>query len=155
MADAGASHSVTRAPCSGLGCQSSLPGYCEHALLLSILLGASPDCARQFRCQLCGLHLRFCRFAELAKVLEPGKAAKTDKTNIIDDAMRIVTQLRGENGQLRQLNKFLEVQLGLDIGPTGNRALDTTAFPPALGLLKESSSHYACLSMPARVRRCP
>ena len=49
------------------------------------------------------------RFAELAKVLEPGKAAKTDKTNIIDDAMRIVTQLRGENGQLRQLNKFLEV----------------------------------------------
>ena len=50
------------------------------------------------------------RFAELAKVLEPGKAAKTDKTNIIDDAMRIVTQLRGENGQLRQLNKFLEVE---------------------------------------------
>ncbi|KAK9791342.1 hypothetical protein WJX73_001044 [Symbiochloris irregularis] len=48
------------------------------------------------------------RFTELAKVLEPGKTAKTDKTNIIDDAMRIVTQLRGENGQLRQLNKFLE-----------------------------------------------
>jgi hypothetical protein len=42
-------------------------------------------------------------------VLEPGKAAKTDKASIITDAIRIVTQLRAENGQLRQLNKFLEV----------------------------------------------
>jgi hypothetical protein len=48
-------------------------------------------------------------FAELSKVLEPGKAAKTDKSSIITDAIRIVTQLRAENGQLRQLNKFLEV----------------------------------------------
>lgn len=51
----------------------------------------------------------FCSFAELSKVLEPGKAAKTDKSSIITDAIRIVTQLRAENGQLRQLNKFLEV----------------------------------------------
>ena len=50
-----------------------------------------------------------CSFADLAKVLEPGKASKTDKAHIISDAIRIVTQLRGENGQLRQLNKFLEV----------------------------------------------
>lgn len=50
-----------------------------------------------------------CSFAELSKVLEPGKAAKTDKSSIITDAIRIVTQLRAENGQLRQLNKFLEV----------------------------------------------
>ena len=42
-------------------------------------------------------------------MLEPGKAAKTDKASIITDAIRIVTQLRAENGQLRQLNKFLEV----------------------------------------------
>ena len=42
-------------------------------------------------------------------MLEPGKAAKTDKSSIITDAIRIVTQLRAENGQLRQLNKFLEV----------------------------------------------
>lgn len=48
-------------------------------------------------------------FADLAKILEPGKASKTDKANIISDAIRIVTQLRGENNQLRQLNKFLEV----------------------------------------------
>jgi hypothetical protein len=43
-------------------------------------------------------------------VLEPGKVVKTDKTSIIADAIRIVTQLRAENGQLRQLNKFLEVR---------------------------------------------
>ena len=49
-------------------------------------------------------------FADLAKILEPGKASKTDKANIISDAIRIVTQLRGENNQLRQLNKFLEVR---------------------------------------------
>lgn len=42
-------------------------------------------------------------------MLEPGKAAKTDKSSIITDAIRVVTQLRAENGQLRQLNKFLEV----------------------------------------------
>ncbi|KAK9840579.1 hypothetical protein WJX81_002805 [Elliptochloris bilobata] len=47
-------------------------------------------------------------FQELAKVLDPAKAAKTDKTSTIADAIRIVTQLRAENGQLRQLNKFLE-----------------------------------------------
>lgn len=49
-------------------------------------------------------------FLELSKVLEPGKAVKTDKTSTIADAIRIVTQLRAENGQLRQLNKFLEVR---------------------------------------------
>ena len=51
-----------------------------------------------------------CSFAELSKVLEPGKAAKSDKGSIITDAIRIVTQLRAENGQLRQLNKFLEAR---------------------------------------------
>ncbi|EIE21835.1 hypothetical protein COCSUDRAFT_42874 [Coccomyxa subellipsoidea C-169] len=51
-------------------------------------------------------------FSELSKVLEPGKAAKTDKSSIITDAIRVVTQLRAENGQLRQLNKFLEERVG-------------------------------------------
>ena len=52
-----------------------------------------------------------CSFTELSKALDPSKAVKTDKTNIIADAIRVVTQLRAENGQLRQLNKFLEVGL--------------------------------------------
>lgn len=49
---------------------------------------------------------------ELAKSLDPGKAPKTDKASIVADAIRVVTQLRTENSQLQQLNKFLEV------GPT-------------------------------------
>ena len=48
-------------------------------------------------------------FAELSKALDPRKDVKTDKTSIVADAIRVVTQLRAENGQLKQLNKFLEV----------------------------------------------
>jgi hypothetical protein len=46
---------------------------------------------------------------ELAKSLDPGKTPKTDKASIVADAIRVVTQLRTENSQLQQLNKFLEV----------------------------------------------
>lgn len=49
-------------------------------------------------------------FAELSKALDPRKDVKTDKTSIVADAIRVVTQLRAENGQLKQLNKFLEVR---------------------------------------------
>ena len=49
-----------------------------------------------------------CSFAELSKALDPRKDVKTDKTSIVADAIRVVTQLRAENGQLKQLNKFLE-----------------------------------------------
>jgi hypothetical protein len=48
-------------------------------------------------------------FMELSHVLDPGKQAKPDKTTIISDAIKLVVQLRAENGQLKQLNKFLEV----------------------------------------------
>ena len=47
---------------------------------------------------------------ELAKSLDPGKTPKTDKASIVADAIRVVTQLRTENSQLQQLNKFLEVR---------------------------------------------
>ena len=58
----------------------------------------------------CSLSVRVCRsFAELSKALDPRKDVKTDKTSIVADAIRVVTQLRAENGQLKQLNKFLEV----------------------------------------------
>ncbi|KAK9848330.1 hypothetical protein WJX84_010816 [Apatococcus fuscideae] len=50
-------------------------------------------------------------FAELSKVLEPGKQVKIDKTSIIADAIRAITQLRSESNQLRQLNKFLEERI--------------------------------------------
>lgn len=48
-------------------------------------------------------------FMELAKALDPGKTPKTDKASIVADAIRVVNQLRTENSQLQQLNKFLEV----------------------------------------------
>lgn len=47
-------------------------------------------------------------FTELAKLVDPGKEPKTDKSSILSDAIRVVQQLRVENNQLRQLNKFLE-----------------------------------------------
>jgi len=57
------------------------------------------------------LNIMMCRsFAELSKALDPRKDVKTDKTSIVADAIRVVTQLRAENGQLKQLNKFLEVR---------------------------------------------
>ena len=48
-------------------------------------------------------------FAELAQLLDAGKAVRTDKLSIIADAVKEVTKLRAESHQLRQLNKFLEV----------------------------------------------
>jgi hypothetical protein len=69
----------------------------SHHIIVSVLPQSS---------NLCDM---LCSFGELAQTLEPGKPAKTDKMSIISDAQRIVTQLRAENGQLKQLNKFLEV----------------------------------------------
>lgn len=48
------------------------------------------------------------RFAELATLIDPGSAPKTDKPSILADAIKHVQQLRVENHQLKQLNKFLE-----------------------------------------------
>ena len=78
-------------------------------------------------------------FLELSKVLEPGKAVKTDKTSTIADAIRIVTQLRAENGQLRQLNKFLEVctsGMQFQLSMQGMYGLDST------GWLQDRSTQF-------------
>jgi hypothetical protein len=48
------------------------------------------------------------RYTELAALIEPGKQPKTDRNLILEDAVRVISQLRAENNQLRQLNKFLE-----------------------------------------------
>lgn len=47
------------------------------------------------------------RFQELAKLCDPDDP-KTDKASILAESIKIVTQLRVEKGQLRQLNKLLE-----------------------------------------------
>ncbi|GMH35428.1 hypothetical protein BSKO_03296 [Bryopsis sp. KO-2023] len=51
------------------------------------------------------------RFSELAKLCDP-EDPKTDKSSILADAIKIMKQLRLENGQLQQLNKFLEERVG-------------------------------------------
>lgn len=43
----------------------------------------------------------------MSSVLEPGKPAKTDKPAILDDAMRVLNQLRNEAQELRETNERL------------------------------------------------
>ena len=47
------------------------------------------------------------RFLDLSAVLEPGRPAKTDKPAILDDAIRVLTQLRAEAQELTQTNEKL------------------------------------------------
>jgi len=47
------------------------------------------------------------KFVELASILEPGRSPKTDKAAILVDAVRMVTQLRGETQKLKDSNAGL------------------------------------------------
>ncbi|XP_010466638.1 PREDICTED: transcription factor bHLH34-like [Camelina sativa] len=47
------------------------------------------------------------RFIDLSSVLEPGRTPKTDKVAILDDAIRVVNQLRGEAHELKETNQKL------------------------------------------------
>ncbi|XP_048333618.2 transcription factor bHLH104 [Ziziphus jujuba] len=47
------------------------------------------------------------RFLDLSSVLEPGKPIKTDKPAILDDAMRVLNQLKNEAQELRETNEKL------------------------------------------------
>lgn len=47
------------------------------------------------------------RFMDLSSVLEPGRTPKTDKSAILDDAIRVVNQLRGEAHELKETNQKL------------------------------------------------
>ncbi|GFP81446.1 transcription factor ilr3 [Phtheirospermum japonicum] len=49
------------------------------------------------------------RFIELAALLEPGRPPKTDKSAILADAVRMVTQLRGEAQKLKDSNSNLQL----------------------------------------------
>ncbi|KAK9905432.1 hypothetical protein M0R45_000156 [Rubus argutus] len=55
----------------------------------------------------CREKLRRERFVDLSAVLEPGRPAKTDKPAILDDAIRVLTQLRAETQELTQTNEKL------------------------------------------------
>jgi hypothetical protein len=56
----------------------------------------------------------FCSVDELARLCDPsGKANKNNRINVVCDAIRVIQQLRVENNQLKQLNKFLEERVGM------------------------------------------
>ncbi|XP_074284655.1 transcription factor bHLH34-like [Silene latifolia] len=50
-------------------------------------------------------------FSALSSILEPGRAAKTDKLAIVNDAIRVVKQLRTEAEEYREENKKLESEI--------------------------------------------
>lgn len=51
------------------------------------------------------------KFLELGSILEPGRPPKTDKAAILVDAVRMVTQLRGEAQKLKDTNSNLEEKI--------------------------------------------
>ncbi|KAK6154394.1 hypothetical protein DH2020_008642 [Rehmannia glutinosa] len=51
------------------------------------------------------------KFIELGALLEPGRPPKTDKAAILVDAVRMVTQLRGESQKLKDSNSSLQEKI--------------------------------------------
>lgn len=51
------------------------------------------------------------RFLELGSILEPGRPPKTDKTALLSDAIRIITQLRSETERLNESNADLQEKI--------------------------------------------
>ncbi|KAF9588313.1 hypothetical protein IFM89_008730 [Coptis chinensis] len=51
------------------------------------------------------------RFVELGSILEPGRPPKLDKAAILSDAVRMVTQLRGESEKLKESNESLQEKI--------------------------------------------
>ncbi|XP_039017774.1 transcription factor bHLH104-like [Hibiscus syriacus] len=47
------------------------------------------------------------RFMDLSSILEPGRPARTEKSAILDDAIRVLTQLRTEAQELKETNEKL------------------------------------------------
>ncbi|KAK9936153.1 hypothetical protein M0R45_013012 [Rubus argutus] len=51
------------------------------------------------------------KFLELSSILEPGRPPKTDKAAILVDAVRMVTQLRGEAQHLKESSESLQEKI--------------------------------------------
>ncbi|KAD3069332.1 hypothetical protein E3N88_37212 [Mikania micrantha] len=51
------------------------------------------------------------RFQELNEILDPGRSTKTDKTVILADAIRMVTQLRNEAAKLKGSSQDLLIKI--------------------------------------------
>lgn len=44
-------------------------------------------------------------------ILEPGRPARTDKPAILDDAIRVLNQLRTESQELKETNEKLQEEI--------------------------------------------
>lgn len=53
----------------------------------------------------------FDRFLELGAILEPGKTPKMDKSAILNDAIRVVGELRSEAKKLKDSNESLQEKI--------------------------------------------
>ncbi|XP_044498253.1 transcription factor bHLH104-like isoform X1 [Mangifera indica] len=51
------------------------------------------------------------RFLDLSSILEPGRPAKSDKPAILDDAIRVLNQLRTEAQELKETNEKLQEEI--------------------------------------------
>lgn len=51
------------------------------------------------------------RFSDLSSILEPGRPAKTDKSAILSDAIRVLNQLRTETKELKDSNEKLQEEI--------------------------------------------
>ncbi|XP_052312800.1 transcription factor bHLH104 isoform X3 [Populus trichocarpa] len=86
---------------------------------LDILLGPADSLTNRERSDLCSrAGTKACReklrrerlndrFQDLSSVLEPGRPAKTDKPAILDDAIRVLNQLKNEAQELKETNEKL------------------------------------------------
>ncbi|KAI4334076.1 hypothetical protein L6164_018813 [Bauhinia variegata] len=93
-------------------CKDS-PDFSEYSLATSPILENGPP--KRLRSESCATGSKACReklrrdklnerFLELSSILEPGKVPKTDKTAILSDVVRMVTQLRSEAQKLKKEN---------------------------------------------------
>ncbi|KAE8703044.1 bHLH104 protein [Hibiscus syriacus] len=77
------------------------------------------------------------RFLDLSSILEPGRPSRTDKSAILDDAIRVLTQLRTEAQELKETNeKLLE-----EIKSLKMEYIVTSSVPLTAILLKQAKKN--------------
>lgn len=90
--------------------------------------------------------MKFDRFLELGAILEPGKPPKTDKAAILIDAVRMVSQLRGEAQMLKDSNTSLSEKIK-ELKVSVLQLSDQEEFPSRYGTPLERFLHTTTLVM--------
>ncbi|KAE8708774.1 bHLH104 protein [Hibiscus syriacus] len=74
--------------------------YCSNSYFDDVFLAATQWIMQQARD-------KSMPFVDLSSILEPGRPARTEKSAILDDAIRVLTQLRTEAQELKETNEKL------------------------------------------------